>query len=188
MNFRTVIYSILLSLFFIACNQKSDKVNDTSTLDSNIDAETEQMKSELRLLAEDRSNINVWHLNKERAIQYDKTWPALQDPGQRITLMFKSSMEWLNAGDYEKSIQLLNSIFEFIRVNNIQIDPNAMKQARELLGISYLRKAEVENCIRHHNAYSCVFPIQADGQHVERDGALNALSVFEGLLLSLIHI
>ena len=177
---KTVLF-LLISLVIISCD--SDNSTESNSQPSlSDDMETERMKSELKQLASDRSNINVWHLNKERAIQYDNTWPQIPDPGQRITLMFKSSMEWLNAGDYEKSIDRLNSIFVFIRENNIQLDAGALNQAKELLGISYLRKAEVENCIRHHNAYSCIFPIQNEGQHIETDGATNALKIFEELL------
>ncbi|NNE27378.1 MAG: CRTAC1 family protein [Saprospiraceae bacterium] len=185
MNKYLVIIIVFTLSIFSCTNEPS--VNNPGLVESSSstsDMETSRMKSELLQLANDRSNINIWHLNKERAIQYDNTWPQLQDPGQRITLMFKSSMDWLNAGDYEKSIQRLNSIFNYISDNKVNLDRQALNQAKELLGISYLRKAEVENCIRYHNAYSCIFPISQEGQHIVKDGATQARIIFEELLNS----
>ncbi len=53
---------------------------------------------------------------------------------------------------------------------------------REVLGIAYLRKAEIENCIENHNSYSCLIPIEKEGQHTNREGSEMALKIFKELL------
>ena len=42
-------------------------------------------------------------------------------------------------------------------------------------GLAYLRKAEIENCIRRKNAQCCIFPLREGGQHAQREPAREAL-------------
>ncbi len=51
----------------------------------------------------------------------------------------------------------------------------------EVLGISYLRIGEDENCVAEHNPDSCLFPVQEKGIHRHQAGGKAALEVF-GLL------
>ena len=51
-----------------------------------------------------------------------------------------------------------------------------------VLAIAYLRLGEQENCIDHHHAASCLVPIQASGQHQEREGSEKAMALYASLL------
>lgn len=173
-NIKSILIPILL--IFYGCSPES------SMEKQNKPDPTKEMKEELKTIASQTDNIQVWHLNKLRALAIDEKLKTIQDPGQRISLLFKSAIEWLNAGDYQVAISRLNQIFSFIKDNNLSLDPNALKSMTEMLGMVYLRKAEIENCIQNHNAHSCLIPIEPPGQHTNRAGSESALKIFKGIL------
>ena len=175
--FPTLHLTILMLI--IGCGGEPSEDPQTETT---IDLGTEKMVTELKAIAEDKSNINIWHLNKLRAQAIDQQMANVSDPGQRIQMLFRSGTEWLNAGDYTTAIERLKSIVDFVDQNNLQLPPDADYGVRELLGMAFMRKGEIENCIGHHNEYSCLLPIAKEGQHVEREGAENALEIFKALL------
>jgi tetratricopeptide (TPR) repeat protein len=43
------------------------------------------------------------------------------------------------------------------------------------LGVAELRRGEIENCVHHHNAERCIFPIRGGGVHTDRSGAKAAV-------------
>jgi hypothetical protein len=180
---------ILLSTILIAslwsCNEaetKKDKLKATSMSEETATDASAEMKQELKRIAEDTSNINLWHLNKIRAQAMDHQLQNISDPSQKLSLLFKVSIEWLNAGDYEKSLERLNEIFSLLQQQNLRLPPEADYKMKELLGVVNLRKAEIENCLNNHNAFSCIMPIQKAGQHQLRSGSENALKIFRELL------
>jgi hypothetical protein len=178
--------SIILLLFGVgSCSdekaQKGDE-NPEMCAPGKQDEATKQMVAELKAIAEQSDNIEIWHLNRPRAMALDQQAQQTQNPGQRISLMFRAGYEWLNAGEYQTAIERLNSIFAYLQQNNMKVPPDVSRQLKELLGIAYLRKAEIENCIKHHNEYSCIMPIEGPGQHVEKEGSTSAREVFLNIL------
>ena len=168
-------YFILIVLFF-SCKEESP-VNEILIIDN-----TPEMVDELRAIAQQTSNINVWHLNRLRAQALDNQIKQITDPGQRLSLQFRSAAEWLNAGDYNKSLERSGEILKFLDENKLSIPKQSLKTIKELHGIAYMRKAEIENCINHHNEYSCILPIEKDGIHTEKGGAQNASEIFASML------
>jgi hypothetical protein len=53
-----------------------------------------------------------------------------------------------------------------------------MTYAAEGLGILHLRRAELDNCVMHHNAQMCLFPLSAEARHRHGDGGQRALEYF----------
>ncbi len=49
----------------------------------------------------------------------------------------------------------------------------------EILGISYLRKGELDNCVHHHNAETCIFPLSKQGEHKLTAGSSEAVGYFK---------
>ncbi|MBS1809463.1 MAG: VCBS repeat-containing protein [Acidobacteria bacterium] len=49
----------------------------------------------------------------------------------------------------------------------------------EILGISYLRRGELDNCVNNHNAEMCLFPLSSAGQHKLKEGASGAIEYFQ---------
>lgn len=178
--------SILLLIFGVwSCSGDKTQADDESPemcAPGKQDEATRQMVAELKTIAEQSDNIEIWHLNRPRAIMLDKQAQQATDPGQKISMMFRAGYEWLNAGEYQTAIERLEFIFDFLQKNNISLPPETARQLKELMGIAYLRKAEIENCIKHHNEYSCIIPIEGPGQHVEKEGSLKARQVFANIL------
>lgn len=186
------IAGLILTLMIISLSCSTDKTQPQATPQTqnqsqpkrSVEDSTQAMVDELYKLASDDSNINVWHLNKKRALAIDNQLKTITESGQKITMLFKSGIEWLNAGNYELSISKLSEIFELIKRENLQIAPESFYKIKEVLGVAYLRKAEIENCVQNHNEYSCLMPIDKAGQHQLRDGGERAVNIFRELLQS----
>lgn len=54
----------------------------------------------------------------------------------------------------------------------------------EILGIAHLRRGELDNCVHHHNAEMCLFPLRAAGQHKLKTGSSQAIEYFQKHLAS----
>ena len=50
------------------------------------------------------------------------------------------------------------------------------------LAEAYLREAETRNCIAHHAAETCIYPLSGDGIHLEREQGEKALALYEELV------
>lgn len=48
----------------------------------------------------------------------------------------------------------------------------------EILGITYLRKGELDNCVHKHNAETCIFPLTKAAQHTIKAGSSAAVRHF----------
>ena len=168
---------LLATLFSCTSETPPSKAPEPKTVDA-----TQDMVAELKAIASQTDNPRVWHLNRIRAKTIDERLKTVSDPGQRISMLFQSGIEWLNAGEYEYSIDKLQGIVDYINTNRLALPPQQLHTIKELLGIAYLRKAEIENCLQDHNAYSCLLPIEGPGQHRNREGAEKALQVFQELL------
>lgn len=176
--------SLCFLLAFVAC--KSEQVKDEAqkpvpqqkvNLSSN-----QEIAIELLQIAQDRSDINNWHLNKERAIQYDQSFQSATDVSQKLQLLFKSSDEWLKAGKYEESIKRMESLVTTIENNKLNLPAAQYNMLKEFLGVCYLRKGEIENCQANHNEYSCLMPIEKGGIHKQVDGSTKAKKIFLEIL------
>jgi hypothetical protein len=53
-----------------------------------------------------------------------------------------------------------------------------------MLGATWLRAGEVENCLLMPNADRCLFPVLPGGVHVKQEGAKNAAAIFTEYLAS----
>jgi len=54
----------------------------------------------------------------------------------------------------------------------------------EMLGATWLRAGEVENCLLMPNADRCLFPVLPGGVHAKQEGAKNAAAIFKEYLTS----
>ena len=154
MKIGNVKYIILILTYLLAsCKKEEDKTKPTQR------DYTQEMVQELTAIATNQNDINVWHLNKKRAEYIDETIKKTSEDAKLISLLFRSGIEWLNAGEYNKSISRFNDIFSLIENKKLRLPPEAYYNIREVLGVAYLRKAEIENCVQNHNEFSCIIPI-----------------------------
>jgi len=167
---------LILALSLLACQEQTNQEV------MQVSSETSDMINELKSIALDKSDITLWHLNRDRAVMIDNKIQSTTNPGQRINMLFQSGTEWLNAGDYNTSIERFNTLLKYIKSENVNLKDETLNKLNELRGVAYLRKAEIENCLENHNAYSCIFPIEKDGIHLKKSGGLAALDIFRSIL------
>jgi hypothetical protein len=89
----------------------------------------------------------------------------------------------LEAGESAEAVQELEQTRELAHQKgalSTQLDA----AIHDLLGIAYLRVGEQENCLHHHNADSCLFPIRGAGIHMAERGARGAIREYTALLES----
>jgi tetratricopeptide (TPR) repeat protein len=54
----------------------------------------------------------------------------------------------------------------------------ALAPLEAMIGVAHLRRGELENCIEHHHAASCIFPIREQGRHRRTAGSERAMTYF----------
>jgi tetratricopeptide (TPR) repeat protein len=95
------------------------------------------------------------------------------DIEQRSSLLFAHANELLKEGKTEEAVEEAEELTELIRKEGaLGRYPNIFR----LLGLTYLRLAEVENCIKRHNADCCIFPLRRGGVHEVKRPAEKALA------------
>ncbi len=105
---------------------------------------------------------------------------SLADPIMRRDLALRLGKEQLQAGETQAAI----ANFESLR-DAADGEPTAAWWRRDIgaqLAIAYLRLAEQENCVAHHGASSCVFPLDAHARHGAVEGASKALHELKSLV------
>jgi tetratricopeptide (TPR) repeat protein len=108
---------------------------------------------------------------------YNDLMGKTRDPNEQLTILMKCAMIFLEYGDEQKSVQLLENILQ-----TAGSDKAARKIVLNWLGTAYLRLGERENCLLHHSEDACVMPIQGKGVHQIKRGAKKAAECFETLL------
>lgn len=83
---------------------------------------------------------------------------------------------YLKKGDYEKSLSILEPLSEEPLTEEMKY------RWLQQLGLSYMRKAEQENCINHHEFESCIIPIQHSGIHHLSEGSSKAIDAYQRVL------
>ncbi len=168
---------ILTLVITLSCNNSDSVQNDIEQ-----DAETIQMVNELKAIPNSGNVLEMWHQNETRAKHFENLAEQTPDQAQKFSLVFKAAIEWLNAGQYDKSIDLFSSVIEKHERGEVSLNAKSIKQFYELLAVSYLRKGEIENCVHHHDKHSCIMPIQKSAIHGKREGSASALKIYEILL------
>jgi len=107
---------------------------------------------------------------------------ARQDlPDQaRVSLGSRYAMELLRCGMVEDAVAQIISTRQL--TESLNAPAQVMLPVLQLEGIIHLRQAEVENCIRLHDAECCILPLQGGGQHTVQGPAVRALAAFEACL------
>jgi len=86
------------------------------------------------------------------------------------------SSEYLKNGDYQKAIEILQGL------DKESLSKEAKFRMLKQLGLSYMRMAEQENCLLHHEFESCIVPIQNSGIHHLSEGSAKAISTYHEVL------
>jgi len=97
-------------------------------------------------------------------------------------LLLEYAAQLLNAGRTGDAIAQLDRIEEMMRARRLGPRSQPWVDLRLRQAVANLRRAEDENCVEHHNARSCLFPIKAAGVHMRPRGSQAAVAILTELL------
>jgi hypothetical protein len=97
-----------------------------------------------------------------------------------LTLTFELINRQLQEGDTETALAEVNVLFSVLEQSPeyLQREP----RFHLLRSLVHLRRAEVENCVKRHNAQCCLFPLAGGGVHSERGPATEAKAAYLAFL------
>lgn len=170
-------------LFFISCTNNESSSTTENEQKPEISFESnKQMAEELWAIANNKSEIQQWHLCRERAENYDQLATSTQEPALILKYLYESSKEWLNAGEYEISIAKIEQFLNLVQENNLSVNKVDLNKMKSFLAVVNMRKGEIENCLQNHNEYSCLLPIEKSGVHKKKKGASKAQEILKALI------
>lgn len=170
--FFLLAFSFLLQL---SCNEGENAKGPGKGIGS---ANHEKM---IQILAELRKKIDVAgnrYASKAKIAECDSIIRVTNDPDMKLTAMTKRAIYYLEYGDENQAINLLEELDRLL-VNNTQSNREILLA---YLGVSYLRLAERTNCIQGHNDEACIMPIRGNGIHQDKAPSRKAVKIFEELL------
>src|SRR4030095_12398397 len=170
--------ALLISTFIsaLACNSKPKEATSTSS----VEEDTRILVKEA-LAKADRKEV-IFTFNAERAKEIKAQMEKEPDPVKKINAMIAYAYELLKSGDSPGAIKAYNDVFNSIIANKITLDSASKRNLMSMVGISYMRMGENENCVQNHNHQSCFLPIAGEGIHKLPFGSSHAITVYESLL------
>ncbi len=149
-------------------------------------ASTRRMAERLEEIAGNADPALHIYVNAERVeyfrsqVEHLRATTAANDPQGKDLLLktrFTLANELLRAGQFEEAVKS----FRQLQAETVG-KPQVQHILQVLLGLSYLRLGEQENCIVHHNIESCLLPIRGAGVHQIERGSRAAIEEFLGVL------
>ena len=134
---------------------------------------TERMVARLAEIAQNLNPVINTYINAAR-VEYLKTLPQPPDTAAHLRARAYLARELLRAGQSQAAIDE----FEKLQPQLQQVDLRLTPDVRVLLGLSYMRLGEQENCLARHATASCLLPISGDGVHTIERGSRAALAEF----------
>jgi tetratricopeptide (TPR) repeat protein len=95
-----------------------------------------------------------------------------------IQIKYRKANALLELGQEQKAID----VFQDMLTNTPTSDDGQRKFLMKDLAMAYLRLGERTNCVQHHSAESCIFPISVGGVHQDKTGSQKAIEVYKQLL------
>src|SRR5205085_368435 len=96
---------------------------------------------------------------------------------------YELAMYLLQAGDSLSAAAEAKKLREWLPISGLALSSDFERDVIRLQAIASLRMGEQQNCLKNHNAQSCVYPIQGGGVHRDRTGAQAAAELWTSLML-----
>ena len=90
----------------------------------------------------------------------------------------KKANALLQLGEEQKAIDIYQDLLNKMPHGNLDQRQSVMKD----MANAYFRMGERANCIHHHNAESCIYPISNGGMHHDKTGSEKAIEIYKALL------
>jgi nucleosome binding factor SPN SPT16 subunit len=140
---RLLHYSIfLLILLLLSCRSKETPAPAPET-DTKI----------LVKAAFDSVDLNKVKINRnmKRAAMIKAEMDREQDPAKRVSLAQTYATELLKGGATDEAIKIYEALATYIKDNHFKLDSQSLRNMYSLMGIAYMRKGEIEKCVKNHN-------------------------------------
>ncbi len=113
----------------------------------------------------------------------EKQPAGIRDPAEVVKSSFELAQTYSYLGQMRKATALLEKARDIVAQAK---EPDRFmgrpSMFDALIGISEMRRGELENCVMHPNASRCIFPIAGAGRHEIKSGAEHAMAAYEGAL------
>lgn len=107
---------------------------------------------------------------------YDSVLQVSNSDDQRSQAIFYKAGNLLELGKEQQAADLLEALL------SREANPSIRLLIQKMMALSYLRIGERNNCIYNHSAESCVFPIRANGVHLNKAGSARAIELYQNVL------
>ncbi|MEE3257593.1 MAG: CRTAC1 family protein [Candidatus Latescibacterota bacterium] len=138
---------------------------------------TTRMATRLAALVEGSNPADNIYLSAQR-VTWLRDRPEPEGAVQKLSQQIELAKELLQAGESAEAARLFQTVRSQAGSNRLRTRPSL----EEMLGLSYLRLGEQQNCIDGHNIASCLFPITAQGVHKNQQGSRSAIQFYSEVL------
>lgn len=121
-------------------------------------------------------------LNQKKVDLFEKKLDEMEVGAERNLVLYDYGIELLRAGHTDKAIEIFTNFHDFFSDKIFLEKQKTLTEFKTQLGVSYLRKAEQENCLQNHNNESCIIPISPKAQHINKEGSTKAIEFLEACL------
>lgn len=101
---------------------------------------------------------------------------------QRLEGQVQLVLRYLEAGDVDQAVAAVDKA-----ISMAQRGGRIPANLHRLRGITYLRQAELQNCVARHNGDCCIFPLEGGAVHTEQGPARQAHASFSAFLTQQPH-
>lgn len=100
---------------------------------------------------------------------------------QMVQLQNELGQLYAYRGEMGKAIDQFEAAYQLL-VSNLPKHPefgDDKALMEEILGVAWMRRGELENCVHNHNAETCIFPLSKAAQHRHPAGSEKAIEYFK---------
>jgi hypothetical protein len=102
--------------------------------------------------------------------------------GKEARARYELAIYLLQSGNSASAMEEARKLREWLPTSGRAANPEFDRELIELQALASLRMGEQQNCLKNHNAQSCVYPIHGGGVHTDRAGAEGAAALWSKLM------
>jgi len=134
-------------------------------------------RPEFEAIAAQLARVEGGFFEQNRADKLRQTRSGMGgDLGKMLGVTYQLVRQLLQDGATEEAVREVDIMFRALESRPDVLEKNPSLHL--LRGLAYLRLAEIENCVKRHNAECCLFPLQNGGVHEVKQPAREARSSY----------
>lgn len=186
--FRNSRWIVGVGIFWFVALVAEGRLQGADALPPSSPAPRPQPESTRRMvqrLADIREHLNPFEnqfSNEELVVALRGRLQDAQSLTDVNRLAPKYALQLLLAGKSEAALRQFEDYERMVRDQHIPIPESNLQLVQLLRVMSHLRIGEQENCLAHHNADSCLFPIRGGGVHLLPRGSEGGIRVLNEFL------